>query len=79
VKTNYQGFCESLVYNCGFGRNSSGCNSDKNVRGVVDEAEVCYCDATDGDDLCDPTNASSTLTSSFAVIITFAMFAYKQL
>jgi len=79
VKKNFHDFCQSLTYNCGFGRNSSGCDSGKNVAGIVDEAEVCYCDATGGDDLCDPTNSSSSLVSNLAIIMTVVVFAFKQL
>jgi len=77
VKAEFQDFCHEYVYNCGFGRNSSGCETGKNLAGVVDEAEVCYCDATGGDDLCDPTNSGTILASSFALILAVTLFAFK--
>ena len=45
----------------------------------MDEAEVCYCDATGDDALCDPTNSSSSLVSNLAIIMTVVVFAFKQL
>lgn len=75
-KGNFKDKCERWVYNCGIDHTSRGCDTGYNVPLMVDEAEVCYCDATDGDDLCDPTDSSSTLSLSLTSLIATLMFVF---
>jgi len=75
-KSNFKDKCEIWEYNCGIDHTSRGCETGINVPYMVDEAEVCYCDATDGDDLCDPTDSSSTLSLSLTSLIATLMFVF---
>jgi len=75
-KGNFKDKCETWIYNCGIDHTSRGCDSGHNVPYMVDEAEVCYCDATGGDDLCDPTDSSSTLSLSVTSLIATLMFVF---
>jgi len=76
VKANIKDKCEIWQYNCGIDHTSRGCETGINYPLMVDEAEVCYCDATDGDDLCDPTDSSSTLSLSLTSLIATLMFVF---
>jgi len=76
IKSNFKDKCETWEYNCGIDHTSRGCETGINVPFMVDEAEVCYCDATDGDDLCDPTDSSSTLSLSLTSLIATLMFVF---
>ena len=79
---DYQGMCQIRNYDCGFNKPagmSNGCESLDTLPGnVLATAEVCYCDALEGKDKCNPyiekhaflpRNSASTLYSIYYLVV----------